>query len=367
MGPQDMQRELLELANHYQFELPKELIAQEPLPNREDARLMVINRPNSSIDHRHVRDLDELLKAGDCLVLNDTRVIPAQLIGQRVSTGGKWQGLVVENDGQHWKMLAKTRGKVKIGERIRLLDRHGKARFDLVLVARTDSKFWIGKPVAEECDEESLQTASLDELLNAVGRVPLPHYIRGGNMVDSDVKDYQTVYAKHAGAVAAPTAGLHFTESLIKRVIDRGVKIAPVTLHVGIGTFRPLDGEDLNEHQMHSEAGRISETSACTINECKQTGGRVIAVGTTSVRVLESAAQSGEPLKAWQGDTDLFIRPGYKFKIIDSLLTNFHLPKSTLIVLVRTFGGDTLMTEAYEQAVAEEYRFFSYGDAMLIE
>ncbi|MCL4127732.1 UNVERIFIED_CONTAM: hypothetical protein GTU68_015087 [Idotea baltica] len=198
-----------------------------------------------------------------------------------------------------------------------------------------------------------------------VGRVPLPNYIRGGNMVDADAKDYQTVFAKNHGAVAAPTAGLHLTEALLRRIIDRGVKIAQVTLHVGIGTFRPVKAENLNDHDMHFERGTIDQASVDTINQTKAAGGRVIAVGTTSVRVLETAAADGA-LVAWSGETNLFIKPPYKFKVADGLLTNFHLPRSTLLVMIRTMGGDDLMTRAYAAAIEEKYRFYSYGDAMLI-
>lgn len=349
-------------SKHYDFDLPKELIAQEPLENREDARLLVVNRQENSITHSHVRDLDCHLQPGDCLVLNDTRVVPAQLVGQRKQTGGRWQGLVVESDGQHWKMLAKTRGKIQPGELVDLHNREGKPTCELQLLSKTEDNFWVGRPVVGT--ESSLAESSLTEILHAVGRIPLPHYIRGGNMVDADAENYQTVFAKHAGAVAAPTAGLHFTESLLRRLIDRGVKIAPVTLHVGIGTFRPLSSESLDEHQMHSEQYSLSESTANTIRQCREDGGRVVAVGTTSVRVLESL--QGDSIQAQEGATDLFIKPGYEFQNVDCLMTNFHLPKSTLIVLVRTFGGDKLLQRAYEEAVEEKYRFFSYGDAMLV-
>ena len=366
MPENDTDPALLLNAQNYDFELPKQLIAQEPLENREDARLLTVDRPQNAISDSYIRDLDMLLQPGDCIVLNDTKVVPAQLVGKRVATGGRWQGLVVEDDGRHWKMLAKTRGKIKPGERVTLIDRQGKSRFDIELVSKTEDNFWIALPIAAECDEEKIRSAAHSELLSFVGRVPLPHYIRGGNMVDADVNNYQTVFAKNEGAVAAPTAGLHFTKSLLKRLIDRGVKIATVTLHVGIGTFRPLSTDNLNEHQMHAEFGSLSEKTADVINQCKQDNGRIIAIGTTSVRVLESAAVEGQPLAAWSGETDLFIKPGYRFKTIDGLLTNFHLPKSTLVVLVRTFGGDSLIRQAYKHAIDEEYRFFSYGDAMLI-
>ena len=361
---EDKVKQLLQ-RSHYDFELPKELIAQEPLANREDSRLLVVEREEQTYAHHHTRDLDSILRPGDCLVLNDTKVIPAQLVGKRVRTGGRWQGLVVDSDDQHWRMLAKTRGKIEAGETVALQDRNGKVRCELTLLSRAEEGMWIGRPETVAANEDALQNLSPLEVLDVVGRIPLPHYIRGGNMVDADVKDYQTVYAKQPGAIAAPTAGLHFTPSLLKRLIDHGVQIAPVTLHVGIGTFRPVSSGELTDHVMHKEFGSIKQSSVDTIDRCRQDGGRVIAVGTTSVRVLESAGANGV-LKVWQGETDLFIKPGYEFKIISGLLTNFHLPCSTLVVLVRTFGGDELIKTAYAAAIEEEYRFFSYGDAMLI-
>ena len=353
---------------HYDFELPKERIAQNPLPNREDARLMTIARSSKEIAHWHIRDLDQLLQPNDCLVLNDTKVIPAKLVGRREQTGGRWQGLVIDTDENgNWRFLAKTRGRIKTGEKVVLEDRQGKPRLHLELLTRLDDGSWVARPEPNEIfgNFEEDQQKSPEEWLDMVGRIPLPHYIRGGNMVDADVGDYQTIFAKNRGAIAAPTAGLHFTEPLFKRIIDRDIKIASVTLHVGMGTFRPVTSESLDDHQMHSEYGSISQTAVDTIQETKQSGGRVIAVGTTSVRVLETAAQAGE-LQAWQGETNLVIPPGFQFHVTDGLLTNFHLPRSTLIVLVRAFGGDDLMKKAYRKAVAEKYRFFSYGDAMLI-
>ncbi len=347
----------LEFADHYDFDLPKELIAQHPVRNREDARLLSVIRSTNSIEHFHVRDLPELLVPGDCLVLNNTKVIPAKLVGYRTQTGGRWAGLFLEADGQgNWKMLCKTRGRIKEGESVTLQDCNGVERTTLTLLTRLDGGEWVGRPEME---------GTTDEILDLVGRVPLPHYIRDGNMVDSDRADYQTVYAKELGAVAAPTAGLHFTKSLVRKLIDDGINLAQVTLHVGIGTFRPMTTELLGDHEMHSEWGSISEASAKLINKSRAAGGRIIAVGTTSVRVLETAGSQGT-IEPWSGDTSLFIKPPYDFKIVDGLLTNFHLPRSTLLVLVRTFGGDELMQRVYCEAIEEKYRFFSYGDAMLI-
>ena len=347
--------------DHYDFDLPKELIAQHPLPNRIDARLMQVDRAAGAIDHAHIRDLPEILRPGDCLVLNNTKVVPAKLVGIRTQTGGRWQGLFLQADpGGLWKVLCKTRGKAQPGETITMQDRHGVDRWTLTLVTRLDDGGWLVRPDVD---------GSAEELLEQIGRVPLPHYIRGGHMVDADLDDYQTVFAKHAGAVAAPTAGLHLTNVLLRQLIDRGVKIAQVTLHVGIGTFRPVTADALDDHAMHHEWGSIEAKSVELLNQTREAGGRIIAVGTTSVRVLETAAldlEDGQPLQPWSGDTNLFIKPPWKFKAIDGLLTNFHLPRSTLLVMIRTLGGDALMTEAYEQAVKEQYRFFSYGDAMLI-
>ena len=318
---------------------------------------MHIKRAQSSIDHQHIRDFDQLLNEGDCLVLNNTRVIPAKLVGFRTMTGGRWQGLFLDADENgNWRVLCKTRGKAQPGETVTLNDRNGNEQFQLTLVARLDDGSWVVNPDAE---------GTWLEQLKQVGQVPLPNYIRGGNMVDSDLKDYQTIFAKHVGAVAAPTAGLHLTEPLIRRLIDRGVKIAQVTLHVGIGTFRPVKAANLEEHDMHFERGSIEQKSVDIIQQAKAAGGRIIAVGTTSVRVLETAAADGE-LKPWEGETNLFIKPPYQFKSVDGLLTNFHLPRSTLLVMIRTFGGDELMTRAYAEALEEKYRFYSYGDAMLI-
>jgi S-adenosylmethionine:tRNA ribosyltransferase-isomerase len=347
----------LQNTRHYDFRLPKELIAQFPLPNREDARLLTVDRDRREYDHYHIRDLDQLLKPDDCLVLNNTKVLPAKLVGKRTATGGRWEGLFLKSDAAgNWNLLCKTRGRMKDGETVTVRDRNGLEHSTLTLIARLEDGSWVMKPELQG-DPETV--------LAQIGRVPLPHYIRGGAMVDSDLANYQTMYAKHAGAVAAPTAGLHLTQSLMDRLVKRGIKLAHVTLHVGIGTFRPVTAEDLDQHQMHFEWGEINQATVDEIETCRQNGGRVIAVGTTSVRVMETAAAEGR-LQPWKGETNLFIKPPYQFKSIDGLITNFHLPRSTLLVMIRTFGGDELMTRAYEAAVEEKYRFFSYGDAMLI-
>jgi S-adenosylmethionine:tRNA ribosyltransferase-isomerase len=371
--------------DQYDYELPRELIAQRPLAVRSDARLLVVHRDLGTWEHSHVRNLPEFLDPVDCLVLNDTRVIPARLVGYRTNTKGRWTGLFLSADeAGNWQVLSKTRGKLSAGETITLVDRqhHGVCR--LMLLSNLGDGQWVARPDAQE--------SALD-LLERVGRVPLPPYIRDGEMVDDDQENYQTVFAEKPGAVAAPTAGLHFTEDLLQRIRNLGVDIHRVTLHVGLGTFRPVSVERLSDHKMHSEWASLDAPTADRLNQIRAAGGRLIAVGTTVVRTLESVAaenapktspKTGQapdihdpepvpfsetepvPFSAWQGETDLFIRPPYRFRAIDALMTNFHLPKSTLLVLVRTFGGDDLIRRAYEEAIREEYRFFSYGDAMLI-
>lgn len=349
----------MSLTPFYDYDLPRELIAQEPLRNRADARLMVVDRGRQKISHWHVRDLPEMLRGGDTLVLNNTKVIPAQLYGRRKNTGGQWQGLFLRADADgHWRIVCKTRGRLVPGDVIELLDSEGREAERLWLLERLDGGQWLAHP---ESDDD------VETVLKRVGRVPLPHYIRGGRMVDSDVKNYQTVFARTPGAVAAPTAGLHFTEDLLRQVKARGVEFAQVTLHVGLGTFRPITADTPEEHQMHSEWGELPAASAESLNATRANGGRIVAVGTTSVRVLESAAAAtGSPLGAWQGDTNLFIYPPYEFKAVDALLTNFHFPRTTLLLLVQAFGGSELVREAYAEAIREEYRFYSYGDAMLL-
>ncbi|MFM2001998.1 MAG: S-adenosylmethionine:tRNA ribosyltransferase-isomerase [Planctomycetota bacterium] len=346
--------------DRYDFELPKELIAQYPRPNRADARLMLVDRKSGTIDHAHVRDLPELLHSGDALVLNNTRVVPARIVGFREGTRGRWQGLFLAADPQSgvWEVLAKTRGKTLPGERIVLQDRQGREAITIECIHKTDEGHWLVKPQAP---------GSAFELLERYGRVPIPPYIRDGQMVDSDLKDYQTVFANRPGSVAAPTAGLHFTEQLLRQLATAGVAITAITLHVGIGTFRPITATKLEEHRMHSERGELGKPTCDALVAARESGHRVVAVGSTSVRVLESAAIAGSGrLAPWQGETDLFIRPGHRFSGCDAIMTNFHLPRSSLLVMMSAFAGDELIRSAYQEAIREEYRFFSYGDAMLI-
>ena len=343
----------------YDYSLPRDLVAQQPTEQRIDARLMVVDRQSGKISHHHVRDLPEFFNAGDALVLNTTKVIPARLVGMRTSSRGRWEGLFLRSgeDGL-WEMLSHTRGYLTPGEGLTLRDREGRLVDALTVVARLPSGHLAVRPMIEE---------SIEEFLDKFGRVPIPPYIRDGQMVDDDITRYQTVYAREAGSIAAPTAGLHFTGDLLKRIQERGVVQAPVVLHVGLGTFRPIQAKNLDEHAMHSEWAELTEAVAKRLQFCRLEGGRIIAVGTTSARVLEAAATAHDgTLAAWTGETDIFIRPPYQFKAVDALLTNFHLPKSTLLVLVSAFAGHDLIMRAYREAIEQRYRFYSYGDAMLI-
>ncbi len=351
----------------FDYELPRRLVAQEPLRQRADARLMVVDRGRQEIEHHHVRDLPHLLPSGDRLVLNDTQVIPARLVGKRTQTGGRWEGLFLEStsDG-HWRILCKTRGRLNPGDAIKLFDREGRLETTLWLIERQEEGQWLAHL---ESDEPAAA------LLKQIGRVPLPPYIRGGNMVDADEASYQTVFARHPGAIAAPTAGLHFSNELLRSLANRDVGISAITLHVGLGTFRPIETEKLEDHQMHSEWGAVTAATAEELNATRAAAGRIIAVGTTVLRVLETAVRSANsaqmasalhPIPPWTGMTDLFVRPPFEFRAVDALVTNFHFPRTTLLVLVQTFGGRKLISEAYRHAIKEEYRFYSYGDAMLI-
>ena len=343
--------------DQYDYELPRQLIAQRPAAARVDARLLVVDRGQQSLTHHHIRDLPEILRTGDCLVLNDTRVVPARLLGRRESTGGHWEGLFLEaGEGGFWRVLCKARGKLAVNETIRLVNAQGQDDIELRLGAKQADGSWIVRPQSQE------ETFAL---LERIGRVPLPPYIRKGEMDEDDRQQYQTVYARWPGAVAAPTAGLHFSQPLLRRLEEDRVVICPLTLHTGAGTFRPISAVALAEHKMHAEWGAIGAETVDRIVQCRAAAGRCVAVGTTCVRLLETAAADGT-LKQFSGYTDLFIRPPYQFHVVNALLTNFHLPRTTLLVLVRTFGGDALITRAYEEAIRENYRFYSYGDAMLI-
>lgn len=349
----------------FDYDLPPELVAQEPLQNRVDARLMLVDRTRGTIDHAHIRDLPDFIRRGDRVVLNDTKVVPAQLRGKRIETGGQWQGLFLGSTPEgDWKLVCKTRGHLKEPEAVALLDREGRVAAKLWLIERLDDGQWRARL------DEPQETLPL---LERIGRVPLPPYIRGGNMVDSDVERYQTTFARRPGAVAAPTAGLHFTPDLLRSIGHGGADVSAVTLHVGMGTFRPIAVDDPADHPMHAEWAEISAAAAREIAEARAQGGRIVNVGTTVVRTLETvaalqkAAGAGELLAPWQGESRLYIRPPYEFLATDALLTNFHFPRTTLLLLVQAFGGVELIREAYAKAIEQQYRFYSYGDAMLIQ
>ena len=349
-------------ADLYAYELPPDLIAQESLADRAAARLLVVDRATASLEHRYVRDLPQILRAGDLVIVNDTRVVPARLIGRRVKTGGRWEGLFLRVDTASgaWELLASTRGRPEIGERVMLTGFDGLDAMPLTLVGRSGGGAWLAVPdVADPLE-------TVEEILNRVGRVPLPGYIRGGAEQPGDRERYQTVFARQSGSAAAPTAGLHFTDGLLAELAACGIGRASVTLHVGLDTFRPISAERLDDHPMHTEWCECPEETVAAIRETRGRGGRIVAVGTTAARTLETAARSGT-LAAWSGPTDLFIRPGFEFRAIDCLLTNFHMPRTTLMVLVSTFASRGLIATAYEEAIRQQYRFFSYGDAMLIE
>ena len=348
--------------NDFDYELPEELIAQKPQKDRDKCRLMVLRRKDNSIEHRHFFDILEYLKEGDCLLLNDSKVIPARLYGIKEGTGARVEFLLIKRiEGDTWETMVRPGKRLKPGDSVVFSDEDGKKLRAEILDYGEDGT----RIVKMEYD------GILMERLEEIGSMPLPPYIsRPSN--DEDKDDYQTVYCHEEGSVAAPTAGLHFTTELLEKAREKGVKIAFVTLHVGIGTFRPVKCETIENHHMHFEEYSVSEETAEIVNETVLSGGRVISVGTTSTRTAESAAcfdeKSGKYLlKAGSGSTDIFIYPGYEFKIIESLITNFHLPKSTLMMLVSALYDREHILKAYDEAVREEYRFFSYGDAMFIE
>jgi S-adenosylmethionine:tRNA ribosyltransferase-isomerase len=358
----------------YDYQLPRERIAQDPLPTRSDARLMLVDRATEKIDHYHVRDLPELLRSDDVLVTNNSRVVPARLVGYRTKTRGRWQGLFLRADRESgiWEVLTKTRGSLQAGETITVQDRDARDSMRLTVIARTENGNLLVKPELPDGyvplqREGPVELHEPADWLERYGRIPLPPYIRDGQMVDADVTNYQTVFAKERGSVAAPTAGLHFTASLLESIRALGTATCEVTLHVGIGTFRPIQVDDLNQHEMHAEWGQIDAPTAAQIRQRRESGGRCVAVGTTTVRVLESSCRYGHgELVPWTAATDLFIKPPYEFQAVDALMTNFHLPKSSLLVLVSAFASLPLALEAYRVAIENEYRFYSYGDAMLI-
>ena len=336
----------------FYYDLPKELIAQDPLEDRSASRLMHLNKETGEYEHGQFRDILKYLKPGDCLVINDTKVIPARLYGSKVGTDAAIEILLLKRrENDIWETLVKPGKKCKVGTVISFGD--GILTGEVVDIVDEGNRL-----IQFHYD------GIFEEILDQFGEMPLPPYITHKLQ---DKNRYQTVYAKHEGSAAAPTAGLHFTKELLQQVQDAGVKIAHVTLHVGLGTFRPVKVEDVTQHHMHSEFYVVEEDQAKLINDTKAAGGRVIAVGTTSCRTLESATGEDGILKAGSGWTEIFIYPGYRFKMIDGLITNFHLPESTLVMLVSALAGKEHIMAAYEEAVREKYRFFSFGDAMMIE
>ncbi|HFL2404033.1 TPA: tRNA preQ1(34) S-adenosylmethionine ribosyltransferase-isomerase QueA [Clostridioides difficile] len=336
----------------FKFDLPQELIAQVPIEDRASSRLMVLDKETGNIEHKIFRDIIEYLNPGDCLVLNNTRVIPARLIGEKLETGGKIEFLLLKRTEEDtWQALVKPGKRAKVG---------------------TKFSFGNGKLIGEVVDlsDEGSRIIKFhydgifEEILDELGNMPLPPYITA--RLDEKER-YQTVYSKHNGSAAAPTAGLHFTEELLNKIKEKGVDIAFVTLHVGLGTFRPVKVEDVLNHKMHSEYYMVSQEAADKINRAKENGKNVICVGTTSCRTIESACNEDGKMKETSGWTEIFIYPGYKFKVLDKLITNFHLPESTLIMLVSAICGKDNVLNAYNEAVKERYRFFSFGDAMIIK
>ena len=335
----------------FNYNLPKELIAQVPIKNRDQSRLMVLDRKNKTIEHKIFKDIIDYLEPGDCLVRNNTKVIPARLYGIKEETGANVEFLLLKRiEGDIWEVMVKPGKKLMPGARVSFGDGLLKAE------------------ILEKLDDGNRKvkfeySGIFNEILNEIGLMPLPPYIHE-KLKEKD--RYQTVYAKYEGSAAAPTAGLHSTDELFEKLKEKGIEIANVTLHVGIGTFRPVKVENIEEHDMHSEHFYIKAEDAEKINKAKKEGHRVIAVGTTSCRVLESIADENGYVKEVEGDTNIFIYPGYKFKCLDALITNFHLPESTLIMLVSALAGKEFIMQAYEEAVKEQYKFFSFGDAMFI-
>ena len=343
----------------FDFELPERLIAQTPLAERTASRLLVLHREDGRTEHRAFTDLADCLNPGDTLVLNDTRVLPARLIGLKADTGAKVELLLLKQlEEDRWETLARPGKKIHVGTVLHFGPQQPDGQ--PLLSATVEAEGEMGARVVRFA-----YRGVFNVLLDRLGQMPLPPYIK--ETLD-DRERYQTVYAKHDGSAAAPTAGLHFTEAFLKQLEDKGVKLCRITLHVGLGTFRPVSAETIEAHEMHAEWYAVSEASAALLNEARAAGGRIVAVGTTSARTLETiGGRFGDgPVAACQGWTDIFIYPGYRFRVVDALLTNFHLPKSTLVMLVSALAGREAVLAAYREAVAREYRFFSFGDAMFI-
>lgn len=336
----------------FDFYLPKELIAQHPLKQRDEARLMVLDKNSGNVEHKVFRDIIDYLNPGDCLVLNDTRVLPARLIGSKEETGGKMEILLLKRtEDDTWETLVKPGKRARVGSRFNFGNGELKAE---ILEEKEDGNRIV------KFEYEGI----FEEVLDRLGQMPLPPYIKE-KLEDKEM--YQTVYSKEEGSAAAPTAGLHFTKELLGKIAEKGVEIAFLTLHVGLGTFRPVKVENIEDHDMHSEYYRMTKDTADKINRAKETGNKIVAVGTTSCRTLETIGDEDGRVREQSGWTDIFIYPGYKYKVVDNLITNFHLPESTLIMLVSALCGRENILNAYKIAVDEKYRFFSFGDAMFIK
>ena len=335
----------------FDYDLPKELIAQTPLSKRDESKLLVLDKETGEVTHKKFYDIIDYLNPGDALVINDTKVIPARIIGEKEDTGAVIELLLLKDLGDTWECLAKPQKRLKVGTIISF----GNGLLKASVSEIRDEGITIVKLIYD---------GILMEILEKLGTMPLPPYIHEKL---ADQGRYQTVYAKDYGSAAAPTAGLHFTEELLKRIEEKGIKIVHVTLHVGLGTFRPVMVTDVTKHKMHTEHFIVTKEAADTLNSVRNSGGRIIAVGTTSVRTLETIMQSNDKFVPMVGDTSIFIYPGYKFKAVDALITNFHLPKSTLVMLVSAFASRDKILNAYKIAIENEYRFFSFGDAMFIK
>lgn len=338
--------------NDFDFLLPEELIAQTPLEKRDASKLLVVNRQTEKMQDRHFHSIIDMLEPGDSLVMNDTRVLPARLYGQKEETGGHVELLLLKNtSGDEWEVLAKPAKRLRVGTRVSF----GDGRLSAIV---TEELTHGGRIVRFDYQGIFL------EVLESLGEMPLPPYIHEKL---ADRERYQTVYAKESGSAAAPTAGLHFTKELLEKIQAKGVHLVYLTLHVGLGTFRPVSVDNLDEHEMHSEFYQLSEEAAATLRSVKENGGRIVAVGTTSIRTLETIGSKFDgQIQADSGWTNIFIKPGYEWKVVDAFSTNFHLPKSTLVMLVSAFAGRELVLDAYQHAIQERYRFFSFGDAMFI-
>ena len=369
----------------FDYTLPQALIAQTPIEPRDASRLLVLNRSNGTIEHRHFRDIGAYLRPGDLLIANQSRVLPARMLGRRAETGGAVEVLLLAErpdlGPDHWETLVRPGRRLREGSRIVFGDESGMKQavtLSAEILQHTEAggrivRFWVGdaeSPAASQGQDESRHHISVRELIEQLGRMPLPPYI---HETPADPERYQTVYARITGSAAAPTAGLHFTPHLLEQLRRQGVRIGFVTLHVGLDTFRPIESEDIREHKMHSEAIDLDIPTAELINETRRAGGRVVAVGTTAVRVLESVAgfykerkERKGRIEPYHGATRLFITPGYRFQAVDAMITNFHLPRSTLLLLVSAFAGKALIERAYQEAIRERYRFYSFGDAMLM-